>query len=176
MKQKLKWTIKGRLEIVYTGTLKAMVRYSGYARLVHSDGSLYAEGECVEGVKVGHWRHYHNESQLMLDVTYDDKGREQGICRDFYENGQLARVCHYHDGKLQGESQTWYRDGALESQNWYDNDNSVEVKEFYPDGVMRLHQEFTAGRLSKETWYKPDGSVWRYQEYEKGRVVKEEHH
>lgn len=168
---KLKWTIKGRLEIVYTGTLKAMEKYTGYARLLHSKNKLYGEGECVDGVKVGFWKYYHRDGQVMLEETYDDKGLEQGSSCHFYENGQLAKECFYIDGRVQGESRTWYDDGALESHNQYDMGKSVEVKEFYPEGEIRLHQEFKVGRLSKETWFKPDASVWRCQEYENGKLI-----
>ena len=173
MSAKLKWTIKGRLEIVYTGTLKAMERYTGYARLFHSKNALYGEGECIGGIKVGPWTYYHGNEQVMIEETYDDKGRKQGKSRYFHDNGQLAKEHFYIDGQEQGESRTWYDDGALNSHNVYDKGKSVEMREFYPDGIMRLHQEFVAGRLSKETWYKRDASVWRYQEYENGKVIKE---
>ncbi|SDI06128.1 MORN repeat variant [Vibrio xiamenensis] len=172
MSPKLKWTIRGRIEIVYTGTLKEMKKYTGHARL-YSKNDLYAEGECTEGVKVGFWTYYQSNDQVMLEETYDDKGRKQGISRSFYENGQISAEGFYIAGQLHGESRTWYDNGALESHNLYDKGKPVEVKTFYLEGEIRLHQEFISGRLNKETWYKQDASIWRYQEYENGKVIKE---
>ncbi|GGI94184.1 hypothetical protein GCM10007978_34710 [Shewanella hanedai] len=40
---KLKWTIKKRLEVVYTGTLKVMKPFTARAILKESDGSIYGE-------------------------------------------------------------------------------------------------------------------------------------
>lgn len=173
MSPKLKWTIKCRLEIIYTGTLKAMNRYTGYARLLQNKDELYAEGECFDGVKVGFWRHYHDDELVMLEEIYDDKGRVQGISRAYHNNGGLAKECFYIDGQVQGENKTWYDNGALKSHNLYDKGKPLEVKTFYPMGVIRLHQEFVSGRLRKEIWYKQDGNVWRYQEYENGKIIKE---
>ena len=172
MSPKLKWTIKGQNEVVYTGTLKAMEMYTGYARLYSKTG-LYGEGECVNGIKVGFWKYYHDIDQVMLEETYDDKGRKQGISRSFHQNGQLAKEEFNIDDQPHGEIKTWYENGALESHHVYEMGKSVEEKSFYRDGVLRSHQEFIAGRLSKETLYKRDGSLWRYQEYENYKVIKE---
>jgi hypothetical protein len=56
---KLKWTIKGHLEIVYTGTKKNMTLYSGWAEL-----DDYGRGQCINGVKVGRWEYFHTNGTL----------------------------------------------------------------------------------------------------------------
>ncbi|MCL1037781.1 hypothetical protein L2750_11520 [Shewanella submarina] len=160
MSPKLKWTIKGRLEIVYTGTLKSMERYTGYARLFHGD-NLYGEGECIDGVKVGPWKHYHADGQLMQECTYGNKGKEEGVCRHYHANGQLSSEEWFLSGKLDGECRTWYEDGAISSLCQHDNGKRLESREYYPNGGLRMVMLFENDKFKSEVWYREDGSLWR---------------
>ncbi|CAH0535626.1 hypothetical protein VST7929_03148 [Vibrio stylophorae] len=157
---KLKWTIKGKFEVVYTGTLKAMQRYSGAAKLYHRD-SLYAQGECDNGLKVGFWQHYHGNGQVMLEGSYDAQGLEHGCWQLFYDDGQLNEIDYFDHGRRVGESQSFYQSGELRHHYWYDDQGRTALaKSYYRSGQLRHLQEMQKGRLVNETYFKADGSVW----------------
>uniref|UniRef100_A6W0P1 MORN variant repeat protein n=1 Tax=Marinomonas sp. (strain MWYL1) TaxID=400668 RepID=A6W0P1_MARMS len=134
---KLKWTIKGQLEVVYTGTLKNMERYTGWAVL-----DDYGQGECVEGVKVGQWEYFHQDGKPMMIEEYNDKGQKHGPSQAFHNNGQLERDCYYENGKNSRDSLHYWEDGSLKSHIRYSPEGLIlESKTYYPTtGVLRDHQ------------------------------------
>ncbi len=155
---KLKWTIKRNKEVVYQGTLKNMELFTGQARL-EDKGALYAEGECQGGFKVGPWRHYHSNGQLMSRETYDAQGREQGLKELFYDDGSLWKKTTYLNAKPVGEDLNYYRGGGLRGRIIYDDKGErLSCEEFHPNGQLRLKYLFSNGRLISEQRYQEDGS------------------
>ena len=178
MMTKLKWTIKGRLEIVYTGTLKNMSVYTGWAEL---DG--YGRGECFNGVKIGAWEYFHKTGQLMLREGYDEHGLRHGYSRSFHLNGQLDMEEYYENGKLSGESSFYWEDGSLHKKISHTPEGyTSEVKSYYEGtSVLHMHQLFERyqgkkgwrTRLLKEVWYHENGALWVESRYRNGVLVEE---
>ncbi len=156
----LKWTIKENKEVVYQGTLQDMKLFTGQARL-EEKGILYGEGECRNGIKIGAWRHYHTNGQLLSRETYDDQGRKQGLSELFYDNGSPWNTTCYKDGKPVGKVLRYYESGELNSRSYFDPaGNKLSHHEFYMNGNLRLEQTFRNGRLIKEQRYQEDGTPW----------------
>ncbi|MBV7314300.1 toxin-antitoxin system YwqK family antitoxin [Shewanella sp. NIFS-20-20] len=157
----LKWTIKRNKEVVYHGTLKAMTLFTGQAVLIEKNGTLYGEGECIDGIKVGPWRHYHGNGQVMLQVNFDEQGREHGEKCGYYPDGTLHYHMHFDHGRTVAQAQYYYEDGALMSETHYNEAGlTLWVKEYYPDGILRRWQQMNAGKLHQERFYHPDGRLW----------------
>ena len=64
---------------------------------------------------------------------WDEKHREQGDFKEWYQNGQLKDHRIYKDGKLQGPAITWFENGQMSS--------SVDYVEGREQGVMRMWRQ-----------------------------------
>ncbi len=143
--KKLKWTIKGKKEVVYTGTLKRMELYTGEAVLENKHG-LYARGR----LKTGRWTCYGKE-KIMAEIDYDSEGLEDGEVRHYYETGKLESL-YRHD----------------------DHGKSINYINYSREGLKRLYQEFDQDKrnlLKREIWYKNDGYLWQISRLVRGSCV-----
>lgn len=67
---------------------------------------------------------------------YDDL-KEQGEFRSYYENGALESVEHYLDGKPEGVSSYYYKDGkTLQREVTYTKGVMSRVREFKKSGAL----------------------------------------
>ncbi len=173
---KLKWTIKRGMEVVYTGTLKNMVLYSGWAEL----GS-YGKGQCENGIKVGKWEYYNVNNQPMLYEEYDEHGLRQGWSRQYHPNGQLEKEEFYKDDCVQGDVNVFWPNGNV--HKWISHSREgriIEVKSYSKEGnILKLHQiieqyklkRSLVTRLKLEYIYDSDGHLLVEHKFERGRVV-----
>ncbi|WP_394392810.1 toxin-antitoxin system YwqK family antitoxin [Shewanella woodyi] len=151
---RLKWTIKREREVVYTGTLKSMQLFTGIASLKEPSGALYGEGECVNGIKVGPWCHYHKNGQKMSQMRFDTDGLTHGESLLYHDNGVLWSRKMFDHGKLIELSQSFYDSSALESETHYDQKGRPKsIKEYFPSGELRHTMEFELGKLKHEQYY-----------------------
>ncbi|HTF04660.1 MAG TPA: hypothetical protein VK826_11580, partial [Bacteroidia bacterium] len=73
-------------------------REQGHWKEYHDTGELKAEGDYLNGVKVGEWKFFYPDGKTDQQGTYDQRGRAIGTWKWFYENGQLLREEKYTDG------------------------------------------------------------------------------
>ena len=64
----------------------------------YENGQKSAEDNFKYGVMVG-WKEWYDNGQMVMDLTYNDKGESDGTHHFWYENGQLAQVTSYSNGK-----------------------------------------------------------------------------
>ena len=70
----------------------------------------------------------------------DENYRIHGVCKEFYDNGNLKRHCIYRDGSYHGECKEYYENGQLRANCFYQNDTMHgEYKDCYINGIQRSH-------------------------------------
>ena len=109
--------------------------------------SYYYDYEPFNGIMIDYY------SNNRIDIKYEIKlknGKRNGLCKWWYENGQLSNENNYKDGKKQGLCKWWYENGQLRSEGNH--------KDGKPDGLYKWWHENgqlkSEGNLIDE---KPDG-------------------
>jgi len=169
-------------------------REQGHWKEYHDTGELKAEGDYLNGVKVGEWKFFYPDGKTDQQGTYDQRGRAIGTWKWFYENGQLLREEKYTDGLRNGSlieyddagniiTQGEYVDGQKEGF-WYFQISDYREEGNYVagerDGLWK-HTYTTTGKPRFEGsfingqpdgdhiyWYE-DGKTWQKGKYIYGR-------
>jgi antitoxin component YwqK of YwqJK toxin-antitoxin module len=79
----------------------------------HLNGALKAEGEYLNGKKIGPWIFYHTNGKLEQKGKYDKKGQPQGEWKWYYEDTRILREETYIDGLANG-TMTEYSDDSIQ--------------------------------------------------------------
>jgi hypothetical protein len=100
-----------------------------------------------------------------VDLWCEDNENEltQGLRREWYPNGQLAKETPYRDGKPEGLVRTWYMDGAREHEAMHRNGKLDGLdRDWHPNGKLKSEIRFEMDRAVGI------GKFWD----ERGRLVK----
>lgn len=84
---------------------------------------------------------------------------DDGIQREYWNNGKLKLEAHYAEGKLDGPYKTWYDNGQMFQDGQYAEgmmDGSWLV--FYPNGQLASKALYDKG-TGKQTCYNEDGCI-----------------
>jgi antitoxin component YwqK of YwqJK toxin-antitoxin module len=84
----------------------------GHWKEYHANGALKAEGEYLNGKKVGAWVFFHPNGKTEQKGKYDNRGRPVGEWKWYYEDGKLLREETYIDGLVNG-TMVEYSDDSL---------------------------------------------------------------
>ena len=116
-------------------------------------------------------KEYHENGQLKSEVNYTN-GKQNGLWKSYYENGQLRNEGNYTNGKQNGLWKYYYENGRLKSEITFGDDKSYQVKDYYENGQLQNEGQ-------KKTILVKDGNIrtvrdglWKYY-YENGRVKSE---
>lgn len=99
------------------------------------------------------------------------KGREYGMARQWYENGQLKEVRFFVNGQKTGEHTGWWQNGQLQFVYHFSNDMfEGMVKEWYANGRLFRQMHYAAGTENglQQIW-QPDGKLFANYEARDGR-------
>ena len=107
----------------------------------------------------------HRVLLLLSFVAFAFVSCDQGVQRDYYENGKLKSELHYVDGKLNGECV------------WYFSNGQKVMQANYKDDLKEGHslRWYVNGTLEEDCWYKHGELDSIYRSYsEKGKLACEE--
>ncbi len=65
-------------------------------------------------------KYFPGTEKVRMETTYLN-GKENGVQRLYYENGNLRMEMNYVDGKAHGSVKRYYEDGTLEEESNYAN-------------------------------------------------------
>jgi len=121
--------IKGKKEgpeeqFYSNGSLKSRATYKegavdGEVKTFFEEGGPHLEQSFVAGIPVGEHLEFYprekgqQEPQLSGILRYDENGRLQGDAETFYPTGQLQSFKRYRDNELHGTSASWDQEGNL---------------------------------------------------------------
>jgi antitoxin component YwqK of YwqJK toxin-antitoxin module len=90
----------------------------------------------LEQVENGLYKQWYDNGQRNKECTLKD-GNLDGLCRQWYENGQLKEKCTYKNGKEDGLYKEWYEHGQLWIECTFENGKKVGYhKEWYEHGSL----------------------------------------
>lgn len=136
----------------------------------------------------GTCKRFNDSGRLLKEWTLKANQRH-GEFKEYYENGSPENVYHYADGEKSGLQEEYYEGGILRLRENYGSETNQQgefrlhgsYETFYRNGDPQtkgsyasgkkdgLWQEFSNGRLNKETTYERGIRSGRYAEFYEGR-------
>ncbi len=149
------------------GQLKEEISYKGgqahgLYEAYYENGKLRVKGIYENGKMVGTWKYWYDNGSLMSQGTYEenklinlqawDKEGNQtikdgtGTAILFYPDGTPMSQVTYKDCLMDGEWKTWFENGKLESEFYFDNGNPTGIWKFWnPDGTLQRVEKHNGG-------------------------------
>ena len=94
-------------------------------------------------------REYYEDGNLKIEYNYDN-GKKNGIQKKWYENKQLSINYNYINGKLNGIQKKWYKNGNIQSEINYKNDVLHGISKYwYKNGQLKYTKIYEDGILVK---------------------------
>ncbi len=105
-------------------------------------------------------REYYDNGLLHIEYNFSN-GKKNGMQKRWYENNQLEMIYYYKMGKLDGLQKKWHPNGQLRGEWNYSNDKLNGItKEWYPNKQLKFIKVYNMGTLVEIIeHYNPDGSV-----------------
>lgn len=163
----------------YLGKVKEIVQYKNGLRdgqrvaYSYPDGvktieydRIYSEGEIIketvyweDGTKksiaqLGGLNTVWNERGIkILEFYLNKSNEEEGVYKQWYDDGSKFTESNYKNGDLIGEAWQWFSNGEVQIQRTY-NESSIIVKnyEYYPSGQLKTKFECTNLNCSEITY------------------------
>ena len=70
--------------------------------------------------------YYEPEKTQLKSEVFIHNRKKEGVCKEYYKNGQLQEEVNYINGKMNGIYKSYYKNGQLFKKVNYINDVSVE--------------------------------------------------
>ena len=129
--------------------------------------ALFALAACDDGVK----RDYYDNGKLKSELRYAD-GRLNGESVWYATDGGVMTRAFYRNDTLEGRYQRFHRNGAIEVECWYKHGLRDSVYRSYSDaGVLQLEEYYKEGKLDGEMkkWF-DNGQLFQEGHYEDGMM------
>ena len=102
-------------------------------------------------------------------LSYQNKPFSGYIYRMF-DNGDTIFSCSYLDGKQEGRSVIWFKNGKLSEERWYHNGRKTgSHRQWYLDGHKRFEAQMVDDHYEgyMKTWF-DNGQLYQYFDYKDG--------
>ena len=112
-------------------------RVHGVRKMYHPNGKVRSESVYVKGLTEGPTRSYTPEGKVTRESTMR-KGKRDGVMTDYWpETGKPKRVIPYDKGKVDGVVREYYRNGQLKREMIFKDDvmHGIE-KQYEADGTL----------------------------------------
>lgn len=130
--------------VLFNGKLK------GKRLLYHQNGNVSGEIEYENGLSNGLEKRFYKDGTLSQKGTFK-RGKEIGIWEMYYPNGQLKQKTTFNEnGKMNGESISYYSTGNVKGKNVYEN--GVYQKDKTNDKIFAYYNQ--AQKLYKQGNFK----------------------
>lgn len=169
------------------------LRQGPWVEYYYPSGEVRAEGEYVDGYKVGKWVYYYKSGIVEETGSYSKSGLPTGDWKWYYENKQLLREETFRNGKENGWMIEYndtgmviakgeYVDGREEGEWFYEVGDHKEIGNYeygmrqgvwehtyLATGEMRFEGEFFEDLpQGKHVWYYDNGKKMLEGRYESG--------
>jgi len=152
-------------KIVGEGIVKEDGLKDGAWKDFYRSGSLKAEGNYANGIKVGKWTYYHKNGKVEQTGLYDNEGRPKGNWVWYYSSGNILREEAYFNGLLDGLSTEYRDDGAIIAEGEF-IEGEEEGPWIYEYGDHREEGEYSYGMRN---------GIWKYYNSEDGLLFEGEY-
>jgi antitoxin component YwqK of YwqJK toxin-antitoxin module len=101
-------------------------KYESYYN--YPEKTLKSEATYEKGIAVGEYKSYYRNGKPNETGTYNKNGDNDGIWKNYFENGTLSSEENYSDGKLTATSKYYDESGKLIEEYTYKNNILQEYK------------------------------------------------
>ena len=74
----------------------------------YPSGQLYIKRTYLKGIEIDSTFWYHPNGQINVEEFRDSLGQKQGLFKIYYANGQPIQIAYSKDGKIDGESLSYF--------------------------------------------------------------------
>ncbi|SHH83109.1 toxin-antitoxin system YwqK family antitoxin [Wenyingzhuangia marina] len=123
-------------------------------------GKKKSEGTMLGKNRIGVWKYYDSQERLILVENYDNN-QLNGERKVFYDNDSIAEISEYKNGKLDGITARFSKDG-------------IKLHEMtYQDGLLHGRAKFfeVNGNIKESGLYYKDYKVGRWDYYIDGKYM-----
>ena len=86
---------------------------------------------------------FYASGNIQFSGEYDKKGNQSGLWDAYYETGKLWSQTEYKSGKQHGTAKSFYPNGNLRYEGYFENDQKTGIWSFYDEsGKLIESQEF----------------------------------
>ena len=108
------------------------------------------KGSSSSMINDGILREWYENGELYLEYNMKN-GIKNGACKKWYDTGQMKILYYYSKGKLHGNQKKWYSNGTQRGEWNYQNDILHGVsKEWNIDGKIKFTKIYDNGTLISE--------------------------
>jgi len=126
-------------------------------------GVLESEGQLNEKNRIGKWVFYHKDGKTILSEEFYVDRLLEGVSKTYFENGKIAEILNYKQGKLQGNIKRYSDTGVLLDDLNYENGKRQGIAKFYN----------IKGKLIYTGSYKNDEKVGKWKYFEDVKKLKQ---
>ena len=117
-------------------------KHGKYILYFPSSKSIHIEAIYQKGKLNGLYKEYYEDSGIKTVYNYQN-GVKEGVYKKFYETGQLEILCNYKGNKIIGEMKRFYRDNSLKAKlNFKDGKRKDTMWVYYPIGYLQQYYIF----------------------------------
>lgn len=83
---------------------------------------------------------YGDDNNSVARIEWFVNGISHGICKSWYQSGEVNELFTFHNGMMHGEYRLWSKSGQLRYLTNFTNDVPIGLhKEWTTNGVLRKH-------------------------------------
>ncbi|MEJ6583788.1 MAG: hypothetical protein QNL61_07365 [Crocinitomicaceae bacterium] len=104
-------------------------RPSGKYTKLYPDGTIREVGTFDRNKYADSLKRYHENGVLEYEADYNETGKEQGVVKYYYPNGQEEFIFESQNGIPTGKASRYYENGDVKEIIYYAADGSIERSE-----------------------------------------------
>ena len=161
------------------GQVKAILNYkqnsdSAFVQLFDVWGKKAAEGNYVNEKKAGNWTILKDNRKVATEHYVN--GLKEGVCKKFYNTGELLEEAEWKAGKKEGKYQVFYKSGEPYMQcKFSNNERNGLCLSYFPNGRLEM-EAYYKNSLRNGEWkfYKENGDSFYTLKYDEGKLLNPE--
>lgn len=120
---------------------------------------ILAIGEVVNDYKTGEWVYFHSNGAIKGEVTYNEKGEENGLAKWFNERGKKSQEYIAENGQLNGLFKNfWFNGNPYKEIEFVNGEMEGNYKEFNLKGGIRIEKVYVKSlQTGPQTYYYVNG-------------------
>ena len=135
-----------------------------------SEDSPIAEGNYYRGTRVGEWRFFNKQGELISSKVYPQISGKEGRFLVYDEQGRITVSGIYIDGKRIGKWK-YFNGGYLEYEEAYDTfGQRISKTRYFTSGGMAFTPYLENKKHGLKTIFKKDNTIKGIENYERGRL------
>jgi uncharacterized protein len=144
--------------------------FEGIFRAYNYNGKLSQEGQYLGGIEIGTWKTYYDNGKLEEEIQYDEKGKKNGILKNYDLDGKIIYEMEYLKGEV--VAYKYYDKEGKILKEARKHKGEFEFVGFYPEGTKNIEGIYTAeGRTKLWKFYDSFGNLTSEENYNnKGKL------